>query len=390
MPNTCFDVSVLNELERQEPASEVNYRIHRQYTFNCYCSTANKKKIKDFITVCWYTKRWWMWIQQMSPINNLDPERVVIQVSNLSNAILWTKKWWDTKPTEAKLFFSPLYTSIIGQTLKRNALLFATKNTTSVTGLIKWSKKYFILYPSEAVLKVANNRVDCYMHDFKEGHIIYDDVSQQISLILTSSYKIDTKQYIRSNYADNRVCGIDPGLSNFLTIYDPSGENRCIKLGNKSDRMWLQTSVEREKHFRKMWHQPSANKTSCEIEIKTIKSIRKDTLDHFYHKICQYLITHYSIINIGEFDSKDVWNHAHFIDMLLSYENDVCKIFVVNEQNTTIICSRCGRITPINNTRIYTCQFCTVILDRDMNAARNILEIGFNNPQIVKKIRLKK
>jgi len=389
--SSCFDVSVLDDLEKQEPTSEVNYRINRQYTFDIHCSAGNKRKLGDFITVCWYAKRWWSWIQQMSPINSLDPEKVVIQVSSLSDAILWTRKWWETKPAEARLFFSLLYTGVTGQTIKRNALLLATKNTTSVSGAIKWTKRCFTLFPAKAALMVRNNKLDCSLHDFKEGYIVYDDRLHKISLILTSSYKTDVKQLIRSKYADGRVCGIDPGLLNFLTIYDPSGEKRCIKLGKKSDILWLQNSIHNEKRHRKMLRLSSDNKISENIraEIRHIKSSREEILGKFFHRICQYLITHYSVINIGDFFSNNVWNHARFYDMLLSCENEVCKIHVVNEQNTSIICSRCGRITPTKNTRTYTCQFCTVILDRDMNAAQNILEMGFNCSKIVKTIRMK-
>lgn len=388
-----FDLSVLDDLEKQDTPTDVSYRIPRQYTFNIHCNTNNERKVLDFLTVCWYTKRWWTWIQQVSPINNLDPEKVVIQVSSLSEAISWTRKWWESKPTVANLFFSPAFTSTMGQIIKRNALYTATKSMTSVSGSIKWTKKYFTLYPTKIMLRVRNNKVDCYRHDFKEGFIRYNDKLHKISLILTSSYETQIKQYRRSKYAEGRACGIDPGLLSFITVYDPTAEKRCIKLGNKREGLWLHNSFQEEKDCRKMIRS-SFDEQRCEdlqAEIQTIRSNRKLLLDNFFHRICQYLIANYSTINIGDFCSyDDVWNHDRFYNILLSYSNDVCKVFVINEQNTSIICSNCGRITPTKNTRTYTCQFCTVILDRDMNAAKNILQMGYKCTKNAKHLQRQK
>lgn len=397
LPSTGFDLSILDILEQQDKPVRVKYCIPKQYTFYIHCSPSNKKKIQDFITVCWYTKLWWTWIQKMSPINNLDPEKLVVQVSGLSTAISWTRKWWESRPDVARLFFSPIFTSVMGQAIKRKAIYTSSKTMVNVSGAIVWVKKGFILYPVKSLLKVyGNNKIDCYEHDFKDGFIYYDKCTDTISLKLKSSHKTEIKQYNRSKYADGRVCGIDPGLLNFLTIYDPSDKRRCIKLGNKTEMIWLRNMVFKEKTYDEMMTPLSDNAKLVDVqrEINNIKFTRNEYLDNFYHRICKYLVANYSIIFIGDFCfnvshrkstpsnvnenycTYDVWNHARFYDILLSYQNAVCKVFVMNEQNTSIICSNCGRITPTKNTRTYTCQFCTVILDRDINAACNILQMG--------------
>lgn len=51
-----------------------------------------------------------------------------------------------------------------------------------------------------------------------------------------------------------------------------------------------------------------------------------------------------------------------------------CKIEKVSPQYTSIKCSVCGQ--PVDKTladRIHRCPFCNVVIDRDYNAARNIL-----------------
>ncbi|MBI4210666.1 MAG: transposase [Candidatus Diapherotrites archaeon] len=51
-----------------------------------------------------------------------------------------------------------------------------------------------------------------------------------------------------------------------------------------------------------------------------------------------------------------------------------CKLAKVNPRNTTKACSRCGSLKemPLSQ-RIYSCGNCGVELDRDYNAAINIL-----------------
>ena len=407
--STCFDLSILDNIEKQDTPDEVKYRIPKQYTFDICCTSKTVRNVKDFITVCLYTKLWWSWIQKISPINNLDPEKIVIQVSSLSDAILWTTKWWKSKPTIAKLYFSPLYTGSIGKMIKRNALnTSVTKSLANVSGAIRWNKQYFSLYPTKTAMRVYYNNVDCDVHDFKKGHVTCNFKLQKIFLILSSSREMDIKQFKRSKFADSRICGIDPGILNFLTIYDPSEQARCIKLGGKAERFWIRNSIRKEREYSKMISLSSNNKVTDDIynKIEDIKSERTLVLNNFFHRICKYLIENYSVINIGDFCVNvhhknqvanysedcvyDIWNHARFYDILLSYGNDVCKIFMINEQNTSILCSNCGRITPMNKSRTYTCQYCKVILDRDMNAAQNILQLGYNcKNDVPKRITIK-
>lgn len=57
------------------------------------------------------------------------------------------------------------------------------------------------------------------------------------------------------------------------------------------------------------------------------------------------------------------------------------QIVAVNPFNTTQICSGCGNIVPKSlSVRVHNCPSCGLILDRDINAARNILSLALNNP----------
>jgi putative transposase len=57
---------------------------------------------------------------------------------------------------------------------------------------------------------------------------------------------------------------------------------------------------------------------------------------------------------------------------------DAGRLFVqVDPRNTSKMCSRCGSIVPKDlSVRIHDCPHCGLVLDRDHNAAINILALG--------------
>ena len=57
------------------------------------------------------------------------------------------------------------------------------------------------------------------------------------------------------------------------------------------------------------------------------------------------------------------------------------QVIAVNPSNTTQVCSRCGLIVPKGlSVRVHACPDCGLILDRDVNAARNILTLALKTP----------
>jgi len=57
------------------------------------------------------------------------------------------------------------------------------------------------------------------------------------------------------------------------------------------------------------------------------------------------------------------------------------QVVVVNPSNTTQACSGCGSIVPkALSVRVHACPECGLVLDRDVNAARNILALALHTP----------
>src|SRR5436190_2217198 len=60
------------------------------------------------------------------------------------------------------------------------------------------------------------------------------------------------------------------------------------------------------------------------------------------------------------------------------------RLVLVNPKNTTQMCSSCSELANPKLTlrdRIFECDYCELKLDRDVNSAKNILNLGFDrNP----------
>jgi putative transposase len=57
------------------------------------------------------------------------------------------------------------------------------------------------------------------------------------------------------------------------------------------------------------------------------------------------------------------------------------RVVLVNPKNTTQSCSRCNQIVKKElSDRVHICPFCGLSMDRDHNAALNILRLGLQSP----------
>ena len=73
------------------------------------------------------------------------------------------------------------------------------------------------------------------------------------------------------------------------------------------------------------------------------------------------------------------WNQ--FVTITTSKAEDAgSQVIVVNPRNTSQMCSRCGLIVVKNlSDRVHSCPHCGLELDRDQNAAINILRLGLQS-----------
>jgi putative transposase len=180
----------------------------------------------------------------------------------------------------------------------------------------------------------------------------------------------------------NRSIGIDVGCESFLT--DSNGlkvENP--RFLNKSTERITQLSQKLSKQ--KMGS--NRRKKTRLLLAKKHEKVSNQRLD-FQHKVAKHYVKHYDLIcheKMQAFKSFRGLNRSmrdmawfQFFD-ILSYKAEEAgrKIVKVPAKNTSQQCSGCGEIVLKDlSVRIHSCPHCKLTLDRDLNAALNILRLG--------------
>ena len=184
----------------------------------------------------------------------------------------------------------------------------------------------------------------------------------------------------------DKVVGVDMGLTYFATlstgerVENPRFFRKSEKSLAKAQRRLSacgKGSPERRKHKRVVQH----------IHHR-IATRRKD----FAHKLSRRLVNEFQIIALEKLDIQGMqdgnWRSMNksisdaawrqFIQCCSSKAEEAGRTVVqVDPRNTSQMCSGCGQIvTKDLSVRVHECPHCSLVLDRDHNAALNILARG--------------
>ena len=174
--------------------------------------------------------------------------------------------------------------------------------------------------------------------------------------------------------------GIDLGLINFAVLSDGTAIKNPRHLKKHQDNLRAkQKPLSRAK--RGSSNRKKAKKRLAIVH-ERVRNIRRD----FLHKLSRKLVRSHSLIALEDLASQKMAENAHgksindagwnaFISML-SYkaESAGSRVMLVNPENTTKECSRCGTLTDKElSERRHDCPSCGLSMDRDLNAAINIL-----------------
>jgi len=175
--------------------------------------------------------------------------------------------------------------------------------------------------------------------------------------------------------------GLDVGIKEFAVLSNAEKITNPKHL-QKSERKMktLQKSLSRKK-------KGSKNRAKARLKLarqhEKVRNQRKD----FHHKVSSLLVWKYGTIIVEDLQIKNlVKNHnlakcisdvgwGKFISMVSYKAESAGRVLgKVAPHGTTQECSRCGKTVTKNlSVRIHTCQHCGLVMDRDHNAAINIL-----------------
>ena len=224
-------------------------------------------------------------------------------------------------------------------------------------------------------------KVKAVIHKSIDGNIKTCTVKKEGSdWYVIFSIESETGQY---DSETQESIGIDVGLKFFAVFSDKTTINNP-KFFKKEEKKiaTLQRRKEKATGVRKKKIAKAIQKRH-----KKAKNKRKD----FCHKLSRNIVNKYKTICVEDLDinqmkesnkylSKNIHDASWrlFIDLLSYKAEDAGRIFVkVNPAYTTQDCSECGyRVKKKLSDRAHNCPNCGLIMDRDLNASKNILRIG--------------
>jgi putative transposase len=185
-----------------------------------------------------------------------------------------------------------------------------------------------------------------------------------------------------------RSVGVDVGLYHLLALSD----GRTVE-----NPRWMRESLA---ELRILQRRASRREEGCRRRQKAYQQVARlheriaNQRRDYLHKVTNCLVGEYDLIGIEDLRLGFMNRNAHLslssydaglgeLRQLLAYKAEEAGVLVVavNPSCTSQRCSRCGGLVEKDlSVRVHACPDCGLVLDRDVNAARNILDLALQNP----------
>jgi putative transposase len=266
------------------------------------------------------------------------------------------------------------------------------------------SRNSFTLHKkAESTFKLENNKLKVAKMEFDVKKTRFLNNAQQIKLITVtqSSYgwylsicmEIPNDTFQKQH--DGSMVGIDWGVKNFAS--DSDGNSISFKgqdETSKYDKIYnklkhLQSIQGKKRHRNKDGWKKSKRYQKISNKVKVCYEKLANIRSNFLHFVSKHYVTNYDYIAIEDLKPSNLLkNHklARSISesmfytwkVMLQYKAKFYNVIVdlKDPRNTSQTCSCCGHVLidklTLNN-RIFKCESCGHEEDRDINAAKNIL-----------------
>jgi len=183
------------------------------------------------------------------------------------------------------------------------------------------------------------------------------------------------------------VIGIDVGLESFATL--SNGEQIENPRFFRTDEKAL---AKAQRKLPKLEKGTPERKKAWKIVAHVHERIANRRLN-FAHQISRQLVDRFGTIMFEDLNITNMqknhclaksiadvaWNQ--FITITESKAEDAgSRVILVNPRNTSQMCSRCGMIVAKTlSDRVHSCPHCGLVMDRDQNAAVNIMRLGLQS-----------
>lgn len=140
----------------------------------------------------------------------------------------------------------------------------------------------------------------------------------------------------------------------------------------------------------KIMFNPDINSKLKKKNKKMINNKIRNLVEELHWKTINYLTENYKNVIVGDISSQSILKSKDLPEMIkricsalsfykfkqrLAYKCSLngVNLSLINEYNTSKVCSMCGNVHPnLGASEIYNCVNCRVVMNRDVNGARNI------------------
>lgn len=195
--------------------------------------------------------------------------------------------------------------------------------------------------------------------------------------------------------AKNNICALDPGVRTFQTMYS---QKSAGEFGFDTSKI-LYNLYRREDKIKSILAKNkirSKQKYKLKKRCALLRTKIKHIVEDLHWKTANHLTNNFQVILLPIFGSKNMANkknrrisrtttrlllglsHYEFQQKLLYKAKQRGRsVILCKEHYTTKCCGKCGTLNEtIGSKKIFKCDNCDLVMDRDIHAARNILIRG--------------
>jgi len=200
-------------------------------------------------------------------------------------------------------------------------------------------------------------------------------------------FSVETEDIPNSPWKDGSIVGVDVGLTSFATL--SNGE----KIANP--RFFREEEKELARVQRKL-SKAAKGTPERNAALKVVERVHERIANkryEFAHQVSRDLVDRFGLIAFEDLNIKNMLqNHClaksisdvawSMLVTVTSYkaESAGSMVVLVDPRNTSKMCSRCGiLVEKILADRVHNCPECGLSMDRDWNAAINILRLGLQS-----------
>jgi len=210
----------------------------------------------------------------------------------------------------------------------------------------------------------------------------------QYYLCIPHEYMVDNQDPSKNM----RVCSLDPGVRTFQTIYDATNQ-KAYQIAPQDINRIMRLCLVLDKLISKQTSAKSKIKYRLKRVERRLRRRIRNLVDEVHKQLAKFLATNYDLVIIPKFETSQMirrgerkissksarqmvcWSHYRFRERLLfKCKEHSSKVAVVDESWTSKTCSGCGKLDHnLGGKKTYECKSCGMVMDRDINGAKNIL-----------------